>query len=163
METDYTSPSGMIVSNSFNGDSIFNTMIKEIERMQQENKYDDQKIASYYSSITRYELSSKLYIKLEEIGYISKLNAKKYYYLMVLIADDYFKVPIHTSIFYSSMQKIFGVYNLQQKDENMTRFCFIVKKLNVDVLQKLANVMAKSSRTVIPNVTDQYFLKLLRS
>jgi len=137
-------------------------MINELNRMEQENKFDEVKLVSYYSMILKLNTPQKNYCLMVLAGYISKLNAKKYYCLMVLIADDYFKIPIHTGIF-NFLQTLFTSYSLQQKDKNITRFCSIVKKLNNDVLQKLANVMAKSSRTVIANVTDQDFLKLLNS
>jgi len=139
---------------------IFDVMIGEIRRMQRENIFNEKTLASYYSISVKYQLSSKLHAKLEEIGYPSKFNAKNYYCLMVLISDCYFKVPIHTGMFNFLIQKLFG---LHQQDKNMTRFCSIVKKLNNDVLQKLANIMAKSSRTVISNVTNSDFLKLLNS
>jgi len=137
-------------------------MITNIEQMQQENNFYEKSLAYYYSFALNDKLPNKLHKKLIEIGYPTKFNAKNYYNLMVLIADDYFKVPIYNDMFYSLMQKVSPLnYDLQQKDEDTTRFCSIVKKLNSDVLQKLANVMAKSSRTIISNVTDQDFLKLL--
>ena len=131
---------GTIGLTGISGAISFDFMINEIERMKRENNFNEEILAYYYSVMT-YDISNKLYQKLKEINYPSKFFAKNYYCLMVLIVDDYFEVPI---------------------DIGMTRFCSIIKKLNIDVLQTLANIMAKSSRTVILNVTDANFLKLLR-